>query len=137
MIVILSYMVNVLPSPPCPRDAWFPNIIHSRDGIYLGILAIHLPKPTVKMVIIHYIKYIMFTFMGKHITLLRCFRVLQACVKASVLAAGTMTHSTPPPKAKKHIKYGLKHALHTLDGHFVWSQYQNKFRKLRFLSCPG
>ena len=25
-------------------------------------------------------------------------------------------------------KYGLKHALHTLDGHFRWSQYQkNQF----------
>ena len=30
----------------------------------------------------------------------------------------------------------LKHALHTLDGHIVRSQYQkNKFRNL--LSCPG
>ena len=33
---------------------------------------------------------------------------------------------------KKRHKYGLRNALHSLDGHFRCSQYQkNKFRKLR------
>ena len=27
---------------------------------------------------------------------------------------------------KKQHKYGLKHALHTLDGHFRWSEHQKK-----------
>ena len=49
----------------------------------------------------------------------------------------------PPPGGNTQIgwktrKYGLKHALHSLDGHFEWSQHQkHKFRKLGFLSCPG
>ena len=49
----------------------------------------------------------------------------------------------PPPGPNTQIrwktcKYGLKYALHSLSGHFEWSQYQkNKFRKLWFLSCPG
>ena len=35
-------------------------------------------------------------------------------------------------------EYGLKYALHVLDGHFRCSQYQkDKFRKLRFLAAQG
>ena len=44
---------------------------------------------------------------------------------------------TPEIGWKLH-KYGLKHALYTLDDHFRRSRYQkNKFRKLRFLSSLG
>ena len=43
---------------------------------------------------------------------------------------------TPKIGWKPH-KHRLKHALHSLDDHFRWSQYQkNKFQKLRFFSCP-
>ena len=48
--------------------------------------------------------------------------------------------SSPAANAKircKAQKFCVKHTLHSLYGHFRWSQYQkNEFRKLPFMSSP-
>ena len=49
----------------------------------------------------------------------------------------------PPPGPNTQIrwktcKYGLKYALHSLSGHFEWSQYQkNKFGNFDFWAAQG
>ena len=51
---------------------------------------------------------------------------------------GDAPRPPPPPRSPQYQnkvthEHGLKHALHTLDGHVVWSQYQKiNFEKFNF-----